>query len=71
MKYNAQSLQVNGKERKDLKAATVEQLVFELGLCTSTVLVEHNHTALHRKDWAATLLQPGDCIEFLQIAAGG
>jgi thiamine biosynthesis protein ThiS len=35
------------------------------------ILVEHNGTALRRTEWASAALSDGDCIEILQVAAGG
>ncbi len=36
-----------------------------------TLLVEHNGLALHRSEWAERVLQPGDRLELLRVAAGG
>jgi sulfur carrier protein len=64
-------LHLNGEERNDFNASTVEELVIELKLPPPTLLVEHNGIALHRKEWSATFLQSGDRIELLHVVAGG
>ncbi len=64
-------LHLNGKERNDLNASSVEELVLELQLLAPTLLVEYNGLALHRKEWSTTFLQSGDRIELLHIVAGG
>jgi thiamine biosynthesis protein ThiS len=65
------SLRLNGEVRNNIKASTVEQLVHELGLPSSTLLLERNGMVLHRKEWTTTFLQPDDSIEFLCITPGG
>ena len=63
-------LRVNGAER-ETEAATVEELVRELGLPAQTVLVERNGEALRRQEWAKAVLSEGDRLEVLRVAAGG
>ncbi|PWU08251.1 MAG: thiamine biosynthesis protein ThiS [Verrucomicrobia bacterium] len=65
------SLRLNGEVRDNITASTVEQLICELNLPPSTLLVERNGTALHRKEWTDTMIQSGDVIELLRITAGG
>jgi thiamine biosynthesis protein ThiS len=64
-------ISVNGDQKQIQDAKTVAALVAELGLEPSMVLVEHNGTALRRAEWASAALSDGDCIEILQVAAGG
>jgi thiamine biosynthesis protein ThiS len=52
-------------------AATLPDLLEELGFPASLLLVEHNGKALHRSEWSAVLLAEGDRLELLQVAAGG
>lgn len=61
---------INGEPRK-ISAHTIEAAVAELGLPAPTVLIEHNGNALRREDWQAQVLQAGDRLEILRIAAGG
>ncbi len=53
------------------QAANVILLVTELAQVPETLLIEHNGLALHRSEWPETLLQEGDQLQFLRVAAGG
>ena len=61
---------VNGRPR-ETAAADVAALIAELGFANGTVLVEHNGTALRPADWTERVLEAGDRIELLRLAAGG
>jgi thiamine biosynthesis protein ThiS len=62
---------VNG-ERVDCGAArTVEELIQHHQLSPETTLIEHNGTALHRREWPGQRLQENDRVEILRVAAGG
>lgn len=65
------TLEVNGERRDVSFAITVADLVHELGLPGSTLLIEHNGTALLRSDWAATAISNDDRLEILRVSAGG
>ena len=62
---------VNGERVDCGDARTVDDLVRRQQLQQETTLVEHNRTALHRRDWPAQMLQENDRIEILRMAAGG
>ena len=62
---------INGETRQFEESKTITGLVTDLGLEPKMVLIEHNGTALHRREWTACLLSEGDRIEILQVAAGG
>ena len=62
---------VNGERVECRGAHTVDELVQHHGLGPETTLVEHNGTALHRREWPAQVLQENDQIEILRVAAGG
>jgi sulfur carrier protein len=64
------TLWVNGAERADVAAVTVEELVAELGLQPRAVLVELNGMALRREEWG-NRMSDGDRIEIVRIVAGG
>ena len=64
------SIHVNGQSR-ETSAPDVAALVVELGFAKSTVLVEHNGTALRPDEWADRMLADGDRIELLRLVAGG
>ena len=61
---------VNGRPR-ETAAADVAALIAELGFANGTVLVEHNGTALRPAEWTERVLEAGDRIELLRLAAGG
>ncbi|MCX6957214.1 MAG: sulfur carrier protein ThiS [Verrucomicrobiae bacterium] len=63
-------IRLNGEERSSSAVSLVE-LLKELELPLSTVLVEQNGVALHRHELEKALLAENDQIEILQIAAGG
>jgi len=64
------NLWVNGEGRETASAATVGDLVSELGLPPRAVLVEQNGVALRREEWSLPL-NAGDRIEIVRIVAGG
>jgi thiamine biosynthesis protein ThiS len=61
---------LNG-QREEIRAQTVADLITELGLVPEMTLVEHNGTALLRKQWGSTSLSGDDRLEILRVAAGG
>lgn len=62
---------LNGERRPGLEAPNIAELVSELQLVPATLLIEHNGTALHRHEWAASALSEGDRVEFIRVVAGG
>lgn len=62
---------VNGDRIDCDGAATIEELVRRHGLVPEATLVEHNGSALRRQEWAGRMLQEGDRLEILRVAAGG
>jgi len=62
---------LNGETVDCGEARTVAELVQRHQLPPATTLVEHNGTALHRRDWSRWTLQENDRLEILQVAAGG
>lgn len=65
-------LEINGDMRVvSDEVRTVEDLVRELELVPETVLIEHNGTALHRREWKESSLKAEDQIEILRVVAGG
>jgi sulfur carrier protein len=68
------SLIVNGQARVFetlVEAATLEQLVGELGLKGDRVAVEHNGEIVPRSGWGGTLLNGGDRLEVVHFVGGG
>lgn len=63
-------IQLNG-ESCNTNASSLVELLQELKLTLTTVLVEQNGIALHRHELEKAMLAENDKIEILQIAAGG
>lgn len=61
---NGESAEVNG-------VTNVGELAARFGLQPNSVLIEHNATALHQREWGERLLAEGDRIEFVRVVAGG
>jgi thiamine biosynthesis protein ThiS len=62
---------VNGESAETRDVHTVEELVHKYQLQPQTALIEHNGVALHRREWMKHVLNEGDRIEILRVAAGG
>ncbi|MFZ4115132.1 MAG: sulfur carrier protein ThiS [Chthoniobacterales bacterium] len=63
-------IQLNGEERQVVANSLVE-LLQELKLPLSTVLVEQNGVALLRHELEKAPLNEGDRLEVLKVVAGG
>jgi thiamine biosynthesis protein ThiS len=61
---------LNGRSHQT-GATTIAELAGELSPAPQTLLIEHNHIALHRSEWQTVNLQPNDRVEVLQVSAGG
>jgi len=64
-------LWVNGEPAEITGLTNVAELAEHYGLRPNTVLIEHNQTALHQREWPARKLAEGDRIEFVRVVAGG
>jgi sulfur carrier protein len=64
------TLTINGEPR-EIAAASIPEMVTELGLPPAASLVEHNGEALRRNEWQERELHEGDRIEIIRIVAGG
>jgi sulfur carrier protein len=62
---------VNGEETNAGDAANVAELVEEYQMAPQSVLIEHNGTALHPREWRQRILADGDRIEIVRVVAGG
>jgi len=62
---------INGELAETKGAANVAELAERYGLPRNAVLIEHNTTALHPREWAERPLAEGDRIEFVRVVAGG
>lgn len=60
----------NGKP-VEVVAATLLELLGEMGVGTERVAAERNQTMVPRRLWPETRLQAGDRIEVVQMVGGG
>jgi thiamine biosynthesis protein ThiS len=61
---------INGEE-KDVAAATVADLVAQLGMKSDRVAIELNRDIVPRDRWNATSLNAGDKLEIVHFVGGG
>lgn len=62
---------INGELAEINGAADIAELAAHYGLAANTVLIEHNTTALHQREWSERQLAEGDRVEFVRVVAGG
>ena len=62
---------INGEPAEMNGVTNVAELAAHYDLQPNTVLIEHNATALHQREWVERLLAEGDRIEFVRVVAGG
>lgn len=62
---------VNGETRDVDGCHNVADLVAHLALEPRAVLIEHNSSALHRREWENIRLADGDHVEVIRVVAGG
>jgi thiamine biosynthesis protein ThiS len=62
---------VNGETRNVPLGLGVSGLLSHLGLPANRVAIERNLEILPRAQWIATIVQPGDRYEIVQMVGGG
>jgi sulfur carrier protein len=62
---------INGEPAEINGVRNIAELAAHYSLRPNTVLIEHNATALHQREWEERLVAEGDRIEFVRIVAGG
>ena len=62
---------INGEPAEVDAITTIAELAVHYGLPPNAVLIEHNATALHQREWIGRPLAEGDRIEFVRVVAGG
>ncbi len=62
---------INGEAAETGDATNLAQLAARYNLQPNTVLIEHNGTALHQREWIQRAIAEGDHIEFVRVVAGG
>ncbi len=63
-------IRVNG-ELQNFIAATVSNLLIEMGIETRGIAVALNGEIVSRSEWSSTLINDNDSIEVVTAAAGG
>ena len=62
---------INGEPAEINGASNIAELAAHYGLQPNTVLIEHNTTALHQREWSECQIAEGDRVEFVRVVAGG
>ncbi|HEV2096364.1 MAG TPA: sulfur carrier protein ThiS [Chthoniobacterales bacterium] len=62
---------LNGERIDARGAANVSELTDKFQFTPDSILIEHNGTALFRREWEFCTLHDGDRVEFVHVAAGG
>lgn len=65
------SIQLNGKIHPLTAAQTVSALLNDVGLGGKPVVIELNGEPVLPRNFPTTLVQPGDELEIITLAAGG
>lgn len=63
-------IRLNGEARQ-VAAATIAELLREIGLAERKVAVERNLEIVPRSQYATTALAPGDAVEIVHFIGGG
>lgn len=64
-------LTINGQEREDISAATLQQLLDILEITSGRVAVEVNMHIVKKADYDRCELKDGDVIEIVNFVGGG
>lgn len=65
------TIKLNGKEHALDKPLGLLELLDSIGLANKPVVVEHNQVALFPREYSETMINGGDQLEIITIAAGG
>ena len=65
------TVRLNGEVADARGSDTIAELAERYGLHPSSILIEHNGTALHRREWSQVKLAEADRVEFIRVVAGG
>jgi thiamine biosynthesis protein ThiS len=68
--FGLMRLTINGEEQ-ECTAATLEELIEELGIKGDRVAAELNREIVPRSSWRATALKDGDRLEIVHFVGGG
>jgi thiamine biosynthesis protein ThiS len=64
-------LTINGELKENIGAATVQELLDELGIVSGRVAVEVNISIVSKKDFHSFRIHDGDEIEIVNFVGGG
>ena len=64
-------ISINGKETTVENGATIEKLLFSLGVKPEGIAVELNKEIVPRTTHALTIIKENDTIEIIRMAGGG
>jgi len=64
-------LKINGEIKDNIRAATLQELLEELGVTTGRVAVEVNLQIIRKADYASFGINDNDVIEIVNFVGGG
>ena len=64
-------LKINGEDRDNIGARTVQELLDELKITVGRVAVEVNMVIVRRTEYAEFRLNDGDVVEIVNFVGGG
>jgi len=64
-------LTINGEIKENIRAATLRELLEELGITSGRVAVEVNMKVIKRADYESFGLHDGDVVEIVNFVGGG
>ena len=64
-------LKINGETKDNIRAATLEELLQELGIISGRVAVEVNEAIVKRAEYETFQLKDGDVLEIVNFVGGG
>ena len=64
-------LKINGEDRDNIKAHTVQKLLEELKITVGRVAVEVNMVIVRRTEYEQFRLNDGDVVEIVNFVGGG
>ena len=62
---------LNGKETEVAEGVTISQLLEERKIVPQMIACEVNSEIVRRREYAQTMVRPGDRVEILQMIGGG
>ncbi|SDP13702.1 sulfur carrier protein ThiS [Desulforhopalus singaporensis] len=63
-------IKINGRDQ-DIDTGSLTELIDQMDLPPSSLVVEHNLRLVPQDQWATTRLEEGDVLELLNFVGGG